>query len=158
VSVTRIAYSDAQTRSCGDCSLCCKLIHVVELNKPHDTWCMHCKPGRGGCSIYADRPPSCQGFQCGWLASKGVVGDEWRPTRSKMIIINEDGPGMRIVVDPAFPNAWRREPYHSQLLAAIRYGTPVMIRVGLRAIGLNADGTEHEGPIVGRNQTDAELR
>jgi hypothetical protein len=40
-------------RSCGTCSLCCKLPYVAELNKPINTWCPHARPGHGGCSIYA---------------------------------------------------------------------------------------------------------
>ena len=73
----------APVRSCGSCSLCCKLLVIDELDKPPDTWCPHCKPGRGGCSIYADRPPSCRLFRCGWLDSKGSVGDEWIPRAAK---------------------------------------------------------------------------
>jgi hypothetical protein len=47
------------TRTCGTCSLCCKLPYVSELNKPIDPWCKHASPGRegGGCLIYPDRPP-----------------------------------------------------------------------------------------------------
>jgi hypothetical protein len=55
-------------RTCGDCSLCCKLINVREpLNKPRDVWCQHCRPGKGGCSIYDTRPDVCRGFACDWL-------------------------------------------------------------------------------------------
>src|SRR6516165_9574581 len=38
-------------RECGKCSLCCKLLPIRELNKPIDTWCPHCRPGHGGCTI-----------------------------------------------------------------------------------------------------------
>ena len=31
-------------RTCGDCSLCCKLPYVRELNKSIDTWCPQCGP------------------------------------------------------------------------------------------------------------------
>jgi hypothetical protein len=133
----------APVRSCGSCSLCCKLLVIEELAKPPDTWCPHCKPGRGGCSIYADRPPSCRLFRCGWLDSKGRVGDEWYPTRSKMVLFNLPGPGFQVIVDPAFPLAWRSEPYYSQLRAAARR-SPVEIRIGFRGFVLNADGAERE--------------
>ena len=42
-------------RTCGDCTLCCKVMAIEELAKPVGTWCPHCKPGRG-CRIYPDRP------------------------------------------------------------------------------------------------------
>jgi hypothetical protein len=42
-------------RSCGDCTLCCKVMAVEALGKPAGSWCSHCKPGRG-CLIYETRP------------------------------------------------------------------------------------------------------
>ena len=100
-------------RICGTCSLCCKLPYVAELKKPIDTWCRHARPGNGGCSIYRDRPTSCRGFICGWLSDELKVGDEWCPTHCKMIISRAAEKGFLIIVDPAYPNAWRREPYYS---------------------------------------------
>jgi hypothetical protein len=35
-------------RSCGTCSLCCKLYEISELNKPARVWCRHCRPRQGG--------------------------------------------------------------------------------------------------------------
>ena len=136
-------------RICGTCSLCCKLPYVAELNKPIDTWCQHARPGNGGCSIYRDRPTSCRGFICGWLSGELKVGDEWFPARCKMIISprvpgqNVAERGFLITVDPAYPNAWRRTPYYEHLLALARQ-TFVVIRIGRRQIGLNADGSEGE--------------
>ena len=135
------------SRSCGTCNLCCKLPYVVELKKSIDTWCSHCKPGNGGCTIYADRPPSCRGFVCGWLSDKiEGCGDAWFPARCKMYIAARPPPheGITMTVDPAFPNAWRREPYYSQLLEWAQQMPYVEIRVGRRFIGLCADGSESE--------------
>jgi hypothetical protein len=131
------------TRECGECSLCCKLPYMAELNKPIDTWCSHCRPGHGGCTIYSDRPPSCRRFICGWLFSELKVGDEWFPAHCKMIISRPVGQGLLIIVDPAYPNAWRREPYYGQLLALAQRSS-VKIRVGRRFIRLNADGSERQ--------------
>ena len=134
-------------RTCGTCSLCCKLPYVRELNKSIDTWCKHANPGRGGCLIYPDRPASCRSFICGWL-SGAEVGDEWFPARCKMFITSRpsEGPakkGILVTVDPAYPDAWRRNPYHAQLRAWAQHMF-VEIRVGRRFIGLNADGTERQ--------------
>jgi hypothetical protein len=134
-------------RSCGACSLCCKLSYITELNKPIDCWCPHARPGNGGCSIYPDRPHSCRNFVCGWLLDELELPDEWFPARCKMIISprvwghNVAETGFLITVDPAYPNAWRRKPYYEQLLALARQ-TFVVIRIGRRQIGLNADGSE----------------
>jgi len=56
-------------RSCGSCSLCCKLLSIEGVeDRPGWTWCKHCRPGKGGCSIYDDRPHACRSFVCGWLS------------------------------------------------------------------------------------------
>jgi hypothetical protein len=134
-------------RTCGACSLCCKLAYVAELNKSIDSWCPHARPGAGGCSIYPDRPASCQDFDCGWLVGAREFGDEWFPARCKMIITRREPRhnlterGTLVTVDSTYPDAWRREPYHAQLLKWAQY-IVVEIRVGRRCIRLNADGSE----------------
>jgi hypothetical protein len=142
------------TRECGACSLCCKLPYVAELNKPIDTWCPHCQPGHGGCTIFQNRPTSCRGFICGWLSGKLKIGDEWFPAHCKMIIARSPDKGFLIIVDPAFPNAWRRDPYYRQRLALAQQSF-VKIRVGRRFIRLNADGSEQQW---WRSQPDIEGR
>ena len=32
---------------CGTCTLCCKLVHVHEIEKPIGKWCPHCSLGKG---------------------------------------------------------------------------------------------------------------
>jgi hypothetical protein len=75
--------TDAQ-RQCGDCSLCCKVLGIPELNKPKDEWCPNFAAGIG-CRIYADRPPSCHNFACRWL-NDATMGPEWKPSLCKMVI------------------------------------------------------------------------
>ena len=109
-------------RTCGTCSLCCKLPYIPELNKSIDSWCRHARPGVSGCSIYPERPASCRSFACGWLLGARELGDEWFPTRCKMIVTRREPrynlaeQGMLVTVDPSYPDAWRRKPYYAQLL------------------------------------------
>jgi hypothetical protein len=107
----------ARQRQCGDCSLCCKLLGVPEIDKPRGEWCRHCRPGSGGCSIYDDRPPICRGYLCAWLA--GFIDDTWRPSDCGMVVdadYDESGATMIFVhVDPASPLRWREEPYYSDV-------------------------------------------
>jgi hypothetical protein len=104
-------------RECGDCSLCCKLLNidVPELKKPKGVWCSHCKPGKGGCSIYDARPDICHGFACGWLVNP-ALDEAWKPSRAKIVVnyeIGRDGRfGCHFVVDPAVPNRWREAPWY----------------------------------------------
>ncbi len=102
-------------RNCGDCSLCCKLIRVEAFAKPAGTWCTHCAPGSGRCTIYDSRPAECRDFYCAWMVSPGL-GDDWRPNKCRMVLrLEADGKLIALHVDPADPTAWRREPYFSRL-------------------------------------------
>jgi hypothetical protein len=105
-------------RECGSCSLCCKLPHIdiPELKKPRDTWCPHCRPGKGGCSIYQTRPGLCKAYTCLWLADP-ALGEEWKPSRCK-IVVHFDPDGLAVLVDPAFPNRWREAPYYDVIKRA----------------------------------------
>ena len=67
-----------KTRSCGDCTLCCKLVPVPALQKEGYEWCKHCAIGEG-CKIYKDRPLDCQGFECFWHA--GLTLEEYKPNK-----------------------------------------------------------------------------
>lgn len=117
----------APGRNCGNCSMCCKLLHVIELNKPANKWCEHCRPGHGGCSIYDTRPHICRSFACGWLMSE-TVGPEWYPLLSHMILSLGVFSGVQTVtvtVDPRFPWVWKEYPYYSQLKQMAQRGLQV---------------------------------
>ena len=129
-------------RECGNCSLCCKLLYIPELKKPIDTWCPHCQPGHGRCTIYSSRPSHCESFACLWL--EGRTDDRWYPARSKMVLTQAKENQLIVTVDPAFPNAWRQEPYYSTLRAYPKRGVSVGVRIGRRCIDLAADGSEKE--------------
>ena len=49
---------------CGECTLCCSLLPVLEINKKAGTMCLHC--GDSGCLIYDERPESCRVFNCAY--------------------------------------------------------------------------------------------
>ena len=139
--------TDAQ-RQCGDCSLCCKVLGIPELNKPKDEWCPNFAAGIG-CRIYADRPPSCHNFACRWL-NDATMGPEWKPSLCKMVI--DSKPGLFVVhVDPAVTRPWRAEPYYSVLrrLSAqgLTRGTLVMAIERRRTIVILPDREEDLGVI-----------
>ncbi len=101
-------------RSCGTCTLCCRLPEIDAFDKPADVWCTHCVAGQG-CSIYADRPSVCRDFLCLWMTREDL-GAEWEPARSHLMIYGQ-GPQITVLADPDQPDLWRREPYHGQLKA-----------------------------------------
>ncbi len=101
-------------RSCGSCSLCCKVQEIKWLNKPANKWCQHSDPGRG-CKIWDARPQGCIDYFC-WYMTEAQLGPEWRPDKSKFIINFRAEENRFIVnVDNASPAAWRQEPYYSSL-------------------------------------------
>jgi len=119
-------------RPCGSCSLCCKLYEVPELDKPVYQWCRHFAKGKG-CTIHATRPDVCRNYQCAW-SHNTVLDDSWRPDNAHFIMEARENE-LTIIPDPAFPDAWRREPYHSRIRAlAVRNG-PVFTLVLLRYKG-----------------------
>lgn len=56
-------------RECGDCTLCCKLpeINDIEYHKKSFTWCKSCNLEKGNCNIYENRPVTCITFECFYL-------------------------------------------------------------------------------------------
>jgi hypothetical protein len=101
-------------RSCGSCTLCCKVMGIEELSKPIGQWCQHCSPGTG-CKIHESRPNECREFYCAYLVAPHL-GEEWKPDRSKMVLmIDQDGLRMVAHVDSQRPSVWKSEPYYSQL-------------------------------------------
>jgi hypothetical protein len=102
----------ASGRQCGDCTLCCKVMAIEELAKPAGTWCQYCKPGRG-CLNYSGRPGECRSFSCLWLTDERF-GHHWKPNKSKLVLTTSED-GIEIRCDPGFPDAWRREPFRSEI-------------------------------------------
>jgi hypothetical protein len=103
----------APGKSCGNCTLCCKVYAVPPIdNKPAGVWCKHCTPGKG-CGIWKSRPEFCQDFQCLWIQDPRL-GPEWKPDVSKFLMnIVMDGKRIMVIADQGAPYSWRREPYYS---------------------------------------------
>ncbi|WP_234903361.1 hypothetical protein [Agrobacterium vitis] len=101
----------ATMRTCGACTLCCRLPDIEALEKPANQWCRHCSVGQG-CAIYADRPTLCRDFLCSWMQSR--IGAEWQPEQAHMMVYNQ-GRQITVLVDPDFPTAWQEQPYAGHL-------------------------------------------
>jgi hypothetical protein len=101
-------------RSCGRCSLCCKVYSIKELKKPAGRWCAHVARGLG-CNIHANRPQECRQFFCSWLFDPNL-GPKWKPEVSRFVLSTDSVyQALMVMVDPGMPMAWKREPYYSVL-------------------------------------------
>ena len=99
-------------KACGDCTLCCKVMAIEELARPASSWCPHCEPGRG-CLIYAARPTECRTYSCLWLLDDRL-DQRWKPSKSRLVLTTSQD-GIEIRCDPGFPDAWRKEPFRSEI-------------------------------------------
>lgn len=107
------------TRQCGQCTLCCKLVPVAEMDKVAGQRCRHQRLSKG-CAIYAKRPLVCRMWNCRWLTDDDTA-DLSRPDHSHVVIdstpdyvtaVGEDGrrqtvPVLQLWCDPRHPEAWR---------------------------------------------------
>lgn len=64
----------ASNRECGDCTVCCTVGAVPELNKPAYE---ECRFLCSGCSLFSkpERPKVCGTFKCSWLWGHGKESD-----------------------------------------------------------------------------------
>ena len=125
----------APDKSCGSCTLCCKLLAIAALEKPRDRWCDHCAPGRG-CGIYETRPPECAHFECGWKIDDRL-GPEWRPDRCKFLLAYDAKARRMVVHVDANADTWRRDPFIG----------------GLRNVAADVAGSGGMVMVVQRNRT-----
>lgn len=101
-------------RNCGTCTLCCKVLGVEAIGKATRQWCAHCGVGKG-CAIYAERPDECRDFNCLYVINE-TLGEHWFPARSKMIVCSNPAVGrLEVHVDDGRVNAWRSEPFYSEI-------------------------------------------
>ena len=128
----------AAGRECGACTVCCKIlkIDVPELKKLADVLCDHCTLGLG-CNIYANRPPVCRGWYCGWRRMQHL-GEDWRPDRCG-VLIDVVGAGQGIpagfpqiglkfdIVDSPRVLSW--QPLLSFIGSELERGMPVFLGV-----------------------------
>jgi hypothetical protein len=138
-------------RSCGSCTLCCKLFPVPDLAKPAGKWCQHIAQGRG-CGMHEARPQVCRSFWCQWIENPDL-GPEWKPEISKFVLSIYPGTNsLAVTVDPGVPGAWRREPYLSGLrqfaAVALAQGDQVIVFTGDRGTAVLPDGEAELGRIL----------
>ncbi len=106
---------EMETRPCGDCSLCCKLLRIKKndtfpFDKPAGEWCRHCNPGVG-CTIWdaGTLPKLCQDYVCLWKLAPLNLPEQARPDNLHAILeplVLAEFPDeniLKIILDPRYP-------------------------------------------------------
>jgi hypothetical protein len=137
-------------RDCDGCTLCCKVMEVQEIAKPGGQWCQHCTTGVG-CGIYAARPRACSAYVCGYLTIS-ELGPEWKPATSRLVLPATVLDGSIIIqVDPARPDAWKKQPYYAELQKwaerALAHNQRVVVYAARRSIVILPDHAADLGDV-----------
>ncbi len=135
-------------RSCGTCTLCCKLIGVTDLEpeKPAGQWCSFCDRKGGGCNAYDERPEGCSNFSCLWLA--GIGDDRIKPERCKVVLSFAESGILQVHVEPT-----RSTTYKAGVIGKFlsQYKQPYVVIIGDACYVYNSDclGDEDITKVVG---------
>jgi Fe-S-cluster containining protein len=128
--------------------MCCELPAIAPLQKPQNVLCQHAVRG-AGCTIYENRPEVCRTFNCHWK-QVDYLGEEWRPDRCHFYMQQPNDKILVVLVDPAYPDAWRREPFYGQMkswaLAVLHDEAEMYVVVGERTFAIFPEEDLDAGP------------
>ena len=102
-----------QNRECGGCVMCCKVFPIPETGKPEFGLCPQAREGEG-CAAHDARPGVCRDFFCAWRLDASL-DDSWRPDVAGFVLHDPAPWSLLVSCDIENPDAWRREPYESQV-------------------------------------------
>lgn len=97
----------APDRTCGQCTACCTVLGIRELEKPAFQCCPNLAGAGKGCGIYGGRPTSCRVYRCEWLdgARARAPGQRKSPAAIAGLTARRDRPDRLGVIFDSFPPA-----------------------------------------------------
>ena len=96
-------------KDCGECTLCCLVLPIHEVNSKPSELCSHCDL-KIGCTIYDTRPTSCINFNCSWLVDDDMIDPLLRPDKSHAIFERVTDEIHIATLDPYNITAWNTKP------------------------------------------------
>tara|TARA_R110000772_G_scaffold17946_3_gene49862 strand:+ start:20048 stop:20506 length:459 start_codon:yes stop_codon:yes gene_type:complete len=118
-------------KECGDCTLCCELLPIGEINKPASVLCGDCVLTKG-CSIYDKRPQSCRDFECSYISSDDMEED-LKPINCNVIFEKVTETVHLALIHPKDLDAWQAEPVKNYILGLKANGISTIISSYTRA-------------------------
>lgn len=105
--------SGAAVTWCRNCTLCCELPEIPELEKPTYQRCPSCVSA--GCGIYEERPAVCQTFECRFVSARSSDASDRHaiphPNECGAYFFEVKSERRFIVfVDPRRPEKWKHTP------------------------------------------------
>ena len=81
--------------SCGNCTVCCNILRIDEINKPAHVKCSNCSGT--GCRIHneSNYPKACSSFECAYVANNW--SKKLRPDKCGVMIYNTIDEGYKAV-------------------------------------------------------------
>lgn len=131
-------------RTCGTCTLCCRLVEVKELSKPRNKTCVHCNPGQG-CTVYPHRPESCQNFACLWI--RGLVPEEMQPEKIHAVLDVTADNVIVIHLDDHRQDVLSNQLLTNYITTCYASGLPLLIMQGQSASHISRLQTQGENLI-----------
>lgn len=105
---------------CGECTACCTLSVVKELQKEAWVKCDLCKDNK--CSIYGKHPKSCKDFECAYL--QGGSSIDLRPDKCGVMFVKKSD---RIFCGILVPNVPVSDMAKSQIASFKQQGFSVVM-------------------------------
>lgn len=148
---------------CQDCTGCCTVFEVKEVDKAFGEPCKHLGPTLfgPGCQIYNERPDACKRYVCLWLDSQRRpeverFAEELRPDVSKVVLgwpWGIDRETLFVYPYPGHDDAWRKPAVADVLKRTLDRGGKVVVVLNNRRIAIKGDmafvGTEEEFAELG---------
>tara|TARA_R110000823_G_scaffold40754_9_gene107695 strand:+ start:1713 stop:2225 length:513 start_codon:yes stop_codon:yes gene_type:complete len=119
------------TRSCGDCDVCCIVpsIDHPDLKKEVNAICPKLDQSKScnKCKIYDFRPEQCAGFDCSWKLGFGDDTDQ--PNQNNLLTtIKEFNNGVWIIAIETAPNAITTTGKNIAIDLASKYDLPIIVQ------------------------------
>ena len=85
--------------------------------------------------------PSAGAFSCLWLVND-QLDQHWKPSKSRFVLTTSED-GIEVRCDPGFPDAWRKEPFRSEIrqwaISGETHDVTVVVIVGQKMILVTPD-------------------
>ncbi len=114
-------------RSCGECSLCCRVLRVDALRKLGGVACVHQDRAGAGCAIHPTRPAICRRYRCAWLGGSLTEAD--RPDRLGAVLdVVSTGTAVQLEIHEAEPGVFDASARLQAIAEVWRASMPVRVR------------------------------